>query len=609
MLPLNRLRTRSSKTAQQLRTRLGVHQLEARDVPAGLAQMGGAGAEALGAQAMDAAGNVYLAGTFDQAADFDPGPGTTPWMVPQGSGSDEYLAKYTPDGALVWAKRFGGSGGDAPVKGLTVDGSGNVFVTGSFTGTADFGGVSLAATNSNGNAYVLKLDAATGATAWVRGAGGTGSSYAWGVAVDGDSVYCTGGFSGTADFDRSASYADNHDVLKSAGAGKTPPSDALVWRLRTDGSFVSAWGIGGTGSDSARGLAVAGGSILVEGVFSGTADFDPGPATVSRTSVNGYADMFLTRYTPNTTGGLTLNWVQTVGGSQAMSASAKIVADTTSVYVPGSYSGTIDFDRNNGTSTARDTLTSQGGSQDVFVARYDLASGSLTWVRGIGGSSYNDSAGSAVVLTDTGMVCIGGVFGGTVDFDPARAYADNRDVLTSQGSADGFALLLDSAGAYVNAWRAGGAGYDTSRPVGVYGGRLYATGSFNQTADFPTGGSLTSRGGSDVYLMALDYAPSAPQIGSLTASPSAVPVGGTVTLTAAGITDGNPNSTIRRVEFYYFDATGTKVTLGTATQGSGGAWSITVAAPLAPGTYTLYARAEDSYGVWGDPAALALTVT
>ena len=77
-------------------------------------------------------------------------------------------------------------------------------------------------------------------------------------------------------------------------------------------------------------------------------------------------------------------------------------------------------------------------------------------------------------------------------------------MLTSKGSVDGFNLQLDMNGAYVNAWRMGGAGFDLSRVIGVYGGRLYTAGMFEQTADFPTGGSLTSRGAWDVYLMGLD---------------------------------------------------------------------------------------------------------
>jgi hypothetical protein len=101
-----------------------------------------------------------------------------------------------------------------------------------------------------------------------------------------------------------------------------------------------------------------------------------------------------------------------------------------------------------------------------------------------------------------------------------------------------------------------------------------------------------------------------PQIGSFTASPASVTAGSPVTLTASDLTDANPGAVITRVEFYYYDSGGNKVSLGTVTTSSGGAWTLTSATGfgLAPGQYTLYAQAEDSYGVLGDPLALQLTV-
>jgi uncharacterized delta-60 repeat protein len=101
------------------------------------------------------------------------------------------------------------------------------------------------------------------------------------------------------------------------------------------------------------------------------------------------------------------------------------------------------------------------------------------------------------------------------------------------------------------------------------------------------------------------YLPSAPQIGSVTATQSGA--GAPVTLTASHITDANPSSTITQVTFYYYDASGNKVVLGTVTAPDGsGNWDLTVSMPA--GSYTLYAQAEDSYGDLGDPFALNLSV-
>jgi uncharacterized delta-60 repeat protein len=101
---------------------------------------------------------------------------------------------------------------------------------------------------------------------------------------------------------------------------------------------------------------------------------------------------------------------------------------------------------------------------------------------------------------------------------------------------------------------------------------------------------------------------SAPQVGSFTASPNPVASGSSTTLTASNISDGNPNYTIKQVAFYYIDGTGTKQVLGYGTADGLGNWVLSFTVNLAPGTYTLYAQAEDGYGAFGDPLALTLTV-
>ncbi|HZT80471.1 MAG TPA: hypothetical protein VFA26_09620 [Gemmataceae bacterium] len=104
------------------------------------------------------------------------------------------------------------------------------------------------------------------------------------------------------------------------------------------------------------------------------------------------------------------------------------------------------------------------------------------------------------------------------------------------------------------------------------------------------------------------YLPSAPQIGSFTASPNPATSGDGVILTAANITDGNPSATVTQVSFCYFDSNGNKVVLGTVTQSNNRAWSVTFTINLAPSSYTLCAQAEDSYSVFGDPFAFPFTV-
>src|SRR5438552_3403192 len=101
-------------------------------------------------------------------------------------------------GEFRWATRAGGTGGDLG-QAVAVDGSGNVLVAGYFTGTADFGGEPIAATDSY-DLFVAKYTA-PGAYLWVRHFGGTGLVVGQSVAVDANGdVAVTGSFTGTVDF-------------------------------------------------------------------------------------------------------------------------------------------------------------------------------------------------------------------------------------------------------------------------------------------------------------------------------------------------------------------------------------------------------------------------
>jgi hypothetical protein len=109
-----------------------------------------------------------------------------------------------------------------------------------------------------------------------------------------------------------------------------------------------------------------------------------------------------------------------------------------------------------------------------------------------------------------------------------------------------------------------------------------------------------------------------PVIDSFTASSPNNPVtaGSSLTLTAGSITAANPGTTITQVAFYLDsnnDGTlepSTDRLLGTVKQNSSGLWTLTDASAfgLTAGTYKLFAQAEDSDGVFGDPVALTLTV-
>jgi uncharacterized delta-60 repeat protein len=120
------------------------------------------------------------------------------------------------------------------------------------------------------------------------------------------------------------------------------------------------------------------------------------------------------------------------------------------------------------------------------------------------------------------------------------------------------------------------------------------------------GAFYSSNGSTDSFSLARFLA-TGPQIGSFTASPNPATAGGSVALTASNITDANPGAAVTQVAFYV-QVNGNNTLLGYGTQTSPGVWTFAYTVNLAPGTYTLFAQAEDSYGAFGDPLAITLTV-
>jgi len=106
-----------------------------------------------------------------------------------------------------------------------------------------------------------------------------------------------------------------------------------------------------------------------------------------------------------------------------------------------------------------------------------------------------------------------------------------------------------------------------------------------------------------------------PEIGAFIGPASSVGVGNAVTLTVGNITDTNSGATITQVAFYVdsdnngvLDSADTLLSYGTQT--SPGEWTLSSANAfgLSHGNYTVFAQAEDSGGVFGDPFAITLAV-
>jgi uncharacterized delta-60 repeat protein len=102
--------------------------------------------------------------------------------------------------------------------------------------------------------------------------------------------------------------------------------------------------------------------------------------------------------------------------------------------------------------------------------------------------------------------------------------------------------------------------------------------------------------------------PGEPQIGLLKTDSNPVPAGSDVTAIAS-VADDNPGATITQVEFTVEDSSGNIVTQGYGSQSSSGTRTFKISTiGWPPGTYTVIAQAEDSYGVLGDSSSITETL-
>src|SRR5439155_6570795 len=103
---------------------------------------------------------------------------------------------YSSAGNWMWFKQVANAFANA----VAVDGSGNVLVTGYYSGTVNFGGGSLSSTNGGTDIFVAKYSS-SGGYLWAKSYGGTGIDMAKAIAVDGSgNAVVTGYYQGTANY-------------------------------------------------------------------------------------------------------------------------------------------------------------------------------------------------------------------------------------------------------------------------------------------------------------------------------------------------------------------------------------------------------------------------
>ncbi len=369
---------------------------------------------------------------------------------------DVYLVKYDAAGNVLWAQQAGGTGEDQAY-GISVDATGNVYVTGSFETTATFGGTALTSVGYT-DIFIAKYNAA-GNILWAKRAGGGSPENAYGVAVDGQgNAFITGRVAGTASF--------GSVTLPNAGSG-----DVFIAKYDAAGTTLWAVKAGGNYIDNSYGISTDGaGNVYIIGDFQGIAYFG-----ASKLTSAGSQDIFLAKY--DAAGNP--QWAQSAGGSGA-DIGYGIAADKNgNAYITGFFSGTATFG---------DISVTTAGSIDMFLTKYDQ-DGKALWAQRAGGTGSD--VGYGIALDGTGNPYVTGDFASSARF--------GRITLQGNSYQSFFMAKYDTTGAVRFAK---GALWGTTKSYGIAvdaAGKAVVTGNTQGSITFGDY-DLTAKGSSDVYI-------------------------------------------------------------------------------------------------------------
>ena len=343
-------------------------------------------------------GGVLIGGTFTSVVDFDPGPDSV--IVTWGGGTnDAFILKLDADGIFEWVGAISGEE-DILLNDLTLDPDGNILITGSFEGSADFDPSSNQhQLESNGwvDIYLAKWDQ-DGNFIWATSAGGWHVDHGYSVCTDAvGNVFVTGDYSYHADFDASAGI----DTVTSISS-----SDVFIQKLNSNGEHQWVRSIGGHNGDLGTSIITdQNGDVIISGKFAGVTDFDPGPE-VFELDPNGQWNGFLQKLT---TDGAFI-WAKAFFGDMAGQLTDLSLDQNNNIYAAGGFEGTVDLDPGPATLEAVST-----GQTDSYFMKL-TGNGELLWALPYGGESHDIA--SAIAIDFEGSIYQTGMFFGTMDFDP-----------------------------------------------------------------------------------------------------------------------------------------------------------------------------------------------
>jgi len=392
-------------------------------------------------------------------------------------GSYDHDRELVIDPALSYCTYLGGAGEDEAAS-IAVDSAGNAYVTGT-TESPDFPADSGTLSAGGGfDVFVTKLNAAGSTVLYTTLIGGDADEIGNAIAVDGNGNAYVAGITTSSNFPATAG------VLQSALRG---PQDGFVAKLSPNGTLAYSTYLGGSGSDSALGLALdASGDVYIGGETLST-DF-PGASSspIQFSNSDGHAG-FVAKLNPT---GSALAFATYLGGSNADLVTGVALDASNNVYAAGI---TLSPDYPTTTGALQTKCGSDGncdsGFDDGFVTAIKADGSGILYSTFLGGSGTDDVLGVAVCKS-TGEAYVAGVTN-SKDFPKV-----NTAQSSPGGGDDAFVAKLNASGSgLLFSTYLGGSGDDAATGIALDAFHdAYITGR-TLSADFPTASAFQSNNG------------------------------------------------------------------------------------------------------------------
>jgi len=342
--------------------------------------------------------STVVSGVIYGSSTFGEGEAGEIYLETYGGVCNAFVARYGPDGALVWAKSSGGPGSTQGF-GITTLSDDSTVATGYFFNRAIFGRgepneilLEAYGPDYNIDIYIARYNP-DGTLAWAKKAGGANEELGNEItALSDNSIVVTGYFKGTSIFGEGEA---NETTLVSAGT-----YDIFIARYNPDGILEWAKRAGGTEYESGRDITtLSDNSTIVTGKFEGVATFGEGePNETVLSSSNDSSRIFIARYNPDGT----LAWAKQSGGPGHCFGQGITTLSGDSIVSTGRFSYTGTF----GEGEPNETVLESAGYQDIFVARYN-PDGTLRWAKSAGGTSTSEWGAGITALSDDSTVVTG----------------------------------------------------------------------------------------------------------------------------------------------------------------------------------------------------------